>query len=186
MPGFIEFDDAVPLGVLHMVGEHRRPTSLSWAFAEDSSSGHGIRRRCCRRAPASHACRWPILSSADQKRLRAAHPGFCCSGIGPARWPGRLVVPAILCETETVVSSGVEITRRSRMPASISERIVDHRLIIDRQHVGDGEGRWPEPGAGAASEDDSFRVMVFRPPRSQRPSAGRRPANPAGRCRTPP
>ena len=37
------------------------------------------------------------------------------------------------------------------------QRVVDHRLVVDRQQLlGDRQGGGMEPGAGAASEDEAF------------------------------
>ena len=71
------------------------------------------------------------------------------------------------------------------MPASIRrrERVVDHRLVVDRQQLlADGPGDRVEPRARAAGQDDPLRIVVavaWSGPRTGRPrpsrSGGSRP-----------
>jgi hypothetical protein len=42
-----------------------------------------------------------------------------------------------------------------------AERVVDHRLVVNRQQLlGDCFGHGVEPGAGAAGKDDAFAIHI--------------------------
>ena len=128
------------------------------------------RRPHCPRSARPSPAPWKMLSPSTRATLSSpmnsspmmnacARPsGDGCTAYS-MRMPSSLPSPSSALNWE--LYSGVVMTRTSRMPAimSVDERVVDHRLVVDRhQLLGDALRDRPQAGARAAGEDDSTHV----------------------------
>ena len=112
------------------------------------------RRRCCR--PGSgRRCR-PPTNSRPIRNACARPPGWGCT----AYWIERPIwLPSPSTRSKPPMSVGVEIRRISRMPAEHQgrERVIDHRLVVDRQQLlADRPRDRVQPRARSAGQDDPF------------------------------
>ena len=133
----VELDHAVALRVGHVIGEHRRALLAPSRRAAAARRGPR-RRRCCRRGPASPGS--PATNASPMTNACASPLGVGCSAYSK-RMPH--CEPSPSRRRNIGRSCGVEMIRTSRMPASINDRqrIVDHRLVVDRHELlGDGRG----------------------------------------------
>ena len=152
----VEMHDAVTLRILDVIGEHRRAGLAAPRRRAAAPAIHG-RRRCCRRAPARPRSlptnSRPMMnasaspSGAPAPRNRSAMPHWLPSPEQPA------ILRQVHRRRDDAGSRGC--------PASISvdDRVVDHRLVVDRQQLlADADRDRVQPRSRSAREHNSFHV----------------------------
>ncbi len=152
--GGVEFRDPVALRIRNVVAEHggpplararglqltNQPMSIEDVVPEHQAGGRPVEERL-----------------ADQERLGQA-TGVRLLGIAQRDPPLRTVAEQRL-EPWQIVRRGDDQHLADPRQHQGRQRIVDHRLVVDREELlADGARQRVEPGPGAAREDDSLSV----------------------------
>ena len=159
----VELHDAETLGVVHVVAEDRGPTGLGVL--------HGA-RQVARQAVAvedvvaehqgARLAGDELL--ADGERLGQA-VGARLLGVGQVHAVAR-AVPEQALEVGQVRRRGDDQDVPDARQHEGGQRVVDHRLVVDRQQLlGGHERERVQAGAGTAGKDDAFHI--FRPLQSK-------------------
>ena len=148
----IELDHSIALGIAHRISEngaalitsHRRMQlgdqfmTMEEVVAKNKCSGRAVEE-----------------ISTDQKRLGQS---LRCrlNGIGDGHPPGTAITQQALKST-LIMGSGDDQHFTDARQHQGAQRIVDHRLVIDRhQLLADSHGQRSKPGAAAAGKDDAL------------------------------
>ena len=148
----IEFHDAVPLGVVHVVGEDRRPIHMRIGCSENFGKGMSVenivaQHQGCRRVPEK-------VCTDDE-------------GLGEAVGRRLLGIPDMQPPLGSIAEQGFEQGHvvRGRDDENVpksgqhqrSQRVVDQRFVEHGQELlGYGSGRRIQSGSRAARQNDAF------------------------------
>ena len=152
MPDCVELGDAIAFGVVHVVGEDGCAGTTLVGIAENLVEVVTIE---------------DVVAENQRGVTVADEVGADDEGLGEtvrAGLDGVLQVDAPLAavaeqllETRGVLRSGDDQDVTDACQQQRGQRVVDHRLVVDRQQLlGDRQGGGMEPGAGAAGEDEAF------------------------------
>jgi hypothetical protein len=128
LPLRIEFHHPITLGILHVIGEHRRPRRLAIRLAQDAPKVVPVKE-----VVSQDQCTGTTVEEirADDKRLRETL-GAWLHRVAQLHTPLTAVTQQLLearrvlgCADDQDVADSGQHQRR--------ERIVNHRLVVDRQ-----------------------------------------------------
>ena len=152
MPAGIELDDAVALGIMHVIGEDGGAGAALVGAAEDLVEVVAVE---------------DVVAEDQGGTVVADEVGADDEGLGEAVRAGLdgvlqvdaplAAVAEQLLEARGVLRGGDDQDVTDAGQQQRGQRVVDHRLVVDRQQLlGDRQGGGMQPGAGAAGEDDAF------------------------------
>ena len=128
------------------------------------------RERCCRPAPARNGS-LPMKFCADDEGLRQPVRRRL-HRVAEIDAPARAVAQQLL-EARRVLRRGDDQDVADARQHQRGQRVVDHRLVVDRQQLlGDRQRHRIQPGAGTAGEDDAFHARAPVARSSSAPNAG--------------
>ena len=165
----IEFDHAEPLRIADGIGEHRGPVRPGRGPLEHRREALAVKH-----VVAEHERRAGAVekAAADHERLGEAI-GARLLGIRERNTkPGAVAQEPL--EMGQVVRRGDHEDLAKAREHERRERVVDHRLVVDRQELlRDGERHRMQPCAGAAGEHDALRGRLRHASSSKNGRAGR-------------
>ena len=152
MPAGVELGDAVALGVMHVIGEDGGAGAAPVGIAENFVEVVAVED-----VVAQHEGRVVVADEvgADDEGLgEAVRAGL--DGVLQVDAPLAAVAEQLL-EARGVLRGGDDQDVLDAGQQQRGQRIVDHRLVVDRQQLlGYRQGGGMQPGAGAAGEDEAF------------------------------
>ncbi len=149
-PGFIEFDDAIALGIGNRVAEN---AGAAGKRCTDTLQSQAAIKKIVTQDQADGIVVDKLF--ADQKRLGDAL-GFRLYGIVNRNAPALSIAQQLLKSGDILgCRNNQDIIDAGNHQGG--QGIVNHRFVIDRLQLFTGhQGQGVEPGAGAAGEDNSF------------------------------
>ena len=148
----VELDDAVALGVMHVVGEDGGAGAALVGTAEDLVEVVAVE---------------DVVTQHEGRVVVADETGTDDEGLGKTIRAGLhrvlevdtplAAVAEQLLEARGVLRGGDDQDVADAGQHERGQRVVDHRFVVDRQQLlGHRQGGGMEPGAGTAGEDDTF------------------------------
>lgn len=153
---FVELDDAVALGVFDVIAKHRRALA---------PLGHLLQR--IREAVAVEE----IVAEDERDRVFADEVGADEKRLGEALWAQLLgvgethadvaAVAQQLAEARQIGGRGDDEDVADAGQHEHRERVVNHRLVVDRHELlADDKGKWMEASASASSKYNAFHEPI--------------------------